>query len=879
MAKRVLHTDDRTFSNFQAPELVKLCGVPQGRWPVYVVKELLDNAAAALEEFSVSNPTIKITIDSDFVVIKDNGPGIPDHVLDVVLDFTAFGGSNRHHKLPTRGAQGNAVMTIIGIASVWGLGIEFGRKAENTLRLDVDIDQVRQRVDPVREIVTNKPEGSYIKVELPELPWKRGGSKYADIVEIVRQFAWINPHITFMVVESWGPKRTVWSVPRISGAKPAMTGAPDCGAASWFTVDEFGDRLAADVRARPDMTIAQWMREFMKADVKMAPSGSIGARVPDDKNALLLLAEAWRRSTIRAGSQVDKPGFNPMGRERMAATLTMMGADEKSPSEYASASGVFDRKGAKVPYLVEVCLVQMPEGSHRAPDPMLAMNRTVLYGSPSFSNLKWREKVRGHWHEQVRGDLSTLARSYSIDRGKYSAAWMIHITCPSPGYTGYGKQSFETDWLGPTLGECVERVTLQVRKQKHGEAKRKKQGRKHDKTIRQKMFENLGATLKRDTENGALPILLRQLYYGFRKDWYTLDDRELHYPTFCAYVDEYERDIAGREICLKDPRGTMFEPHSGRVVQLGTSQVRDFKPKKWEGHTIIFLEKENLAHLLRNLKIGKRWDAIIVGAKGFAVHAIRDVLQKYKQLLGTQVKIICLHDADPAGYLIGHDLRTNLPRFGHNVDLKLIDVGLTMAEARAMDLQDEPFPVVKVRGGTPALQEWSKIYNMRRIVVKDHDGTRRPLLEPEAWDAFMPREVRGSEKPRWVTSTVLGRRVELNAMPPRVFGKWVESKLEEHGCAKVRPPDEIVDKALRHSRETQVNREMGELFMRMMGDDVRLEVMRELGVPSYDLDSVLAGRPEQHWSYLVNRAGQGDEAKVRAAVEAVLRRRAPGMFS
>jgi hypothetical protein len=876
---RVLHTDDRTFSNFQPAELVKLCGVNQGRWPVYVLKELLDNATAALEEFGVPAPMVRVVIDKDFIIVKDNGPGIPDSALEVILDFTQFGGSNRHHKLPTRGAQGNALMTIVGIASVWDLGVEIGRKNEQTTRIDVEVNQVKQTVDPQREYISDKPEGSFVKVELPGLPWKMRGADFSDMIEVVRQFAGVNPHVTFMVTESWSTKRKTWSVPKLSSSKAALTPMPQCGAASWFEPDEFADRMAADVRARPNTKLSAWLSEFLGANIKTCSGVTIGQVAPDDKKALVRLATVQRAKAIGSGSKRDSPGFNPLGIDRMAQILTDSGADKTAPAEYYGMSGTFNRKGgAVVPYLVEVCLVQMPEKCNAAPDPVLCMNRTVLYGSPSFKNLAWREKVRGQWHENVSGNLSTLAQAYRITRGKYSCAWMVHITCPSPGYTGYGKQEFDTSWLGEYLSKCVEQVTLTVRKQMHGEARRSKKRDKPTDTIRKKLFDLIPSTLERDTEKGKLPILLRQLYYGFRKDWYTVDDRELHYGTFCAYVDEYEKAV-GHEVCLKDPRGTMYEPHSGRSVRLGTAEVRAFTPKKWEGHTIIFLEKENLASLLRTLRVGKRWDAIIVGAKGFAVNAIRDVLQKYKQLLGSKVRIICLHDADPAGYLIGYDLATNLPRFGKNVELEVIDVGLTVREAQKLGLQDEPFPVVKrTKGGVLQYQEWSKIRNMRRHMLRDPDGSKRALLEQEAWESFMPKMVRGTEKPTWVNSTVNGRRFELNALPPRQFGAWVEEKLAEHGCRKVRPPDSIVSEHLRKSRENLVTRSMGNMFMKMLGNDAVLEVMGELGVPSYDLDAVLEGRPEQHWSYLVKCAGEAGEAGVEDAVKRVLQRRMPGMF-
>jgi hypothetical protein len=837
---------------------------------VYVVKELLDNAVAAIEEFGVT-PMIRVTLTDSYIEVAENGPGISDAVLDNILDFDRFGGSNRHHKLPTRGAQGNAIMTIMGIVSAWlDVGyIELYRPSGHSLRLQVNLDKVKQKVDVIR-IPFGAPKPSAIRVPLPELPWKRGGSTLDDVFDAVRQFAWMNPHAKFMVMY----KSTIWSTPPMNTTKtkPCMNEAHKAGASTWFTLDEFTERMAADVRARPNYKLYDWMREFAFSRISPSDLRNQGIDNVPIENAVKQVKSVYEYMSKVTSKKATFPQFNAVGDERLAQFLTKeMGTDADAGHWYHSVSGTFSSNEAEIPFLVEVCLMQMPEGKRRAPEPILAMNRTFLYGSPSFKGkdgFKYRDKVRGQWLS-INGDLGSIARAYQIDHGKTPCSFVVHVTCPSPGYSGYGKQQFDTSWLSAPLSECLEKATLEVRRQRHGETKRKKAKKQKRDTIRLELFRLIPRVLKEVTDNGKYEPLIRQFYYSMRKEWYVLDDRELHYGTFCAYIDEYERNVAGKAICLKDPRGTMYEPHNGKTVRLGTADVRDFKPKKWLGHTIIFVEKENLAAQMRQMKIDKRWDAIIVGSKGFAVEAIRDVLQKYKKLLGDMVKIICLHDADPAGYMIGYDLATNLPRFGENVKIEVIDVGLTIRDAVEMGLQDEPFEIKK--------HNWSMINKtMTKHKIVDPDGTKRPLMEPEAFDAFMPKMFRTGEFPYWVDKPK-GRRVELNAMPPKEFEQWVEKNLEKHGCKKVRPPDAIVEEKMKTARRNKVTTEMGAVFMKLAGEDMVMEVMREIGVPAYDLDKVLEGRPETHWEYLVTRAAQGGE-DINEAVTRVMKRRVPLLF-
>lgn len=866
---RTFHRDSRVFSNFQAPELVKLCGVAQGDWPLYAAKELLDNASAALEESGHRAPSVVVTIADDYVEIGDSGTGITDAVLDQILDFTSFGGSNRHHKLPTRGAQGNAFMTVVGIISVWNTSLELGRSAEPTVRLTVALDRVKQTVDVDRQEISERPEGSFVRVRWPRLPTKAGGSDYNAIFSVVWMFARINPHITFTIKARYGNKSARHVFQSERGAKPALIA--ETGSASWFSDDDLAERMAADIRARPATMLSTWVREFLGST--MVPKAD--TRIDDlveDLSGLATLSRTLRAKIVASGSSVADPKFAPVGEQSMAQLLREMGADPNATSQYASRVGTFERNGAVIPYLVEACLVQMPKEGKSAPTPVLGMNRTLLYGSPQFKKVMYREKVRGDWRH-TSGDLNAWCSAYQIEHGSTPAAVVVHVTCPSPGYKSYGKQAFETGWLEQPLAECMERITLECRKQRAGESRRKNINAEKEDSILDTLLEILPGIHRKltITKYGEIPILIRALYYGVRGVWEKHHSSDLQYATFCTYVDIWEQQL-GKPMVLKDPRGTLLEPHSGRSLRLGTSEVADYTPKKWEGHTIIFVEKENFAHILRKYGIMKRWDAIVIGSKGFAVDACREVLQKYKQLLGNMVKIICLHDGDPAGYMIGHDLATNLPRFGTNVDVQVIDVGLTIAEGEEMGLMTEPFELKKAN--------WRMVQNMRTKMIKDQNG-RRPLLEPAAWNAFMPVEYRVRDFPDYDLDSKgalrqRGRRIELNAMEPEVFIGWLEGHLESNGCKKVRPPDAIVDDKLKTARENLVRNEVGHYLMGLLGNDVVFAIMAEVGIPAYDLDRVLAGRPEQHWETLCeNAARRGVE--LGPIIDRVIKERLPGV--
>ena len=98
-------------------ELVAQTGHRPAQWPLVVLKELLDNALDACEEAGIA-PEVAITVNKSGITVADNGPGIPAETVKGVLDFTVRVSSREAYVSPTRGAQGNALKTIVAMPFV-----------------------------------------------------------------------------------------------------------------------------------------------------------------------------------------------------------------------------------------------------------------------------------------------------------------------------------------------------------------------------------------------------------------------------------------------------------------------------------------------------------------------------------------------------------------------------------------------------------------------------------------------------------------------------------------------------------------------------------------------------------------------------------------
>ena len=65
---------------------------------------------------------VKVEREDDLIrlSVSDNGPGMPHEVVRKVLDYNIRVSDKAAYRSPTRGAQGNALKTVIGIPYALG---------------------------------------------------------------------------------------------------------------------------------------------------------------------------------------------------------------------------------------------------------------------------------------------------------------------------------------------------------------------------------------------------------------------------------------------------------------------------------------------------------------------------------------------------------------------------------------------------------------------------------------------------------------------------------------------------------------------------------------------------------------------------------------
>jgi hypothetical protein len=187
----------RAAEYFRAAELQAQTGQPASEFAHVALKELIDNALDAAEAAGVA-PRIEISFeetDTEIILtVADNGRGIPAEVVTRILDFSTRTSDKAAYRAPTRGQQGNALKTLLGIPVALGA-------AESRLTLEGagSRHEIAAWITPASEVKTEHvqgigPEGgARISVSLP-----RAGLDW-DPVSWAFRFALFNPHAEIQI--------------------------------------------------------------------------------------------------------------------------------------------------------------------------------------------------------------------------------------------------------------------------------------------------------------------------------------------------------------------------------------------------------------------------------------------------------------------------------------------------------------------------------------------------------------------------------------------------------------------------------------------------------------------------------------------------------
>jgi DNA topoisomerase VI subunit B len=454
----------RACEYFDARQLSTLTGMPQNQFASVCLKELVDNALDACETAGVA-PEIgvgaKIDNDSIRLTVSDNGPGIPPEVVHKILDYSIRVSDKAAYRSPTRGAQGNALKTVIGIPYALG-----GREP-----LTIAARGVRHSITPwvdpsgavhfdyssSREVT----EGTTVSLRMPNGehgPWQRGylverGAVDRDPSGRViqdfdpehwcRSFAAFNPHATVSYHgKSFGSKGSEIYKRTVEGTMkkyvPTQPTSPH-----WYSAESLKglvfNHIAHSRADGRDLPLGEFVRQFQgltstrKAKAVAAPLMAYGythlskfAKKPEMVGHLL--------EAMQAESKPPKPtALGWVGKEHFETFFERTYPGEVKEQNYVRRSGTLP---SGLPFTFEFALAVLDEPGHL----YCGINFSPTFGDPLAGTTLAGPKFKA---DGIRGFLSA---GHSLPKGDTSwyfspatVAVAAHIVTPAPMFLDRGK--------------------------------------------------------------------------------------------------------------------------------------------------------------------------------------------------------------------------------------------------------------------------------------------------------------------------------------------------------------------------------------------------------------------------------------------------------
>ncbi len=434
----------RAAEYFDARQLSTLTGVSADEFASVCLKELIDNGLDACETAGVA-PEISIDVRDEEGVIRlavsDNGPGIPPEVVRKVLDYNIRVSDKAAYRSPTRGAQGNALKTIIGIP--YSLGVRepvviTARGVRHTIKPWID------PAGHVRISHTEDPdggkEGTRVSLQITsgyDVPEHH--LQDFDPLHWVRSFAAFNPHATFRY-QGKTPSSEGAEIYKSTRGLPFKKYVPsEPTSPHWYSPASLRALVfshIADARnGGRDLPLGEFVRQFQglsstakaKAVTKHLPAFKHLSDFEDDEEAVgELLARMQEASRPPKHAAL---GF--VGEEHLRAFFERV--YEVKEFRYVRTQGTLP---SGLPFTFEFALAHLDQPGHL----YMAINFSPTFGDPLEGTTLAGPKFK------ARGIQGFLTQGHALpksERAWYysptSVAVAAHIVTPAPIYLDRGK--------------------------------------------------------------------------------------------------------------------------------------------------------------------------------------------------------------------------------------------------------------------------------------------------------------------------------------------------------------------------------------------------------------------------------------------------------
>lgn len=406
-------------------------------WPRVIVKELVDNALDACEEAGIA-PEIEVTVEGDAVTVADNGPGLPASTVKSILDFTVRISSREAYVSPTRGAQGNALKTILAMPFVLS-GNQAGRVEIETQGrrhcIVFEVDHIRQA--PVIQHAVQqggRKKGTLVRVEWPDSACSILDGAKGEFLQIASDYCWLNPHLKLTIKWSGDSLTRTIEATRPDWVK-WLPSHPT--SAHWYSPDRFERLIAAYVAHGADKKLDRTVREFVSEFRGLSGSakqklvlGELGlAREPlsslvADNRVNSRSASALLQAMQKYSKPVKPAMLGIIGREHFETRFETVGCEMES----FNYRKIEDHDDDGIPFVIETAFGWLGDNA-----PARRRLVTGVNWSPGIKHPFRRLGPLGQSLDSVL-ELQRVGRDEPV-------VFVLHVSCPRVEYLDRGKSS------------------------------------------------------------------------------------------------------------------------------------------------------------------------------------------------------------------------------------------------------------------------------------------------------------------------------------------------------------------------------------------------------------------------------------------------------
>jgi hypothetical protein len=723
-----------------------------------VIKELVDNAIDAAEYAGVS-PIVGISVKTglglNIVSVSDNGNGISGDTIGRILNFQTRTSDKAAYRTPSRGQQGNATKTLLGMPYALGVDdpvIIESMGIKHSIRAWLD-PSGKLRIDHQK---TDSPviSGTAVSVPIPysinidPVKWARGFSLFnphASFSVKIEEIEWVNDHAHSEIIFNEIYQNTAVD-------KWNKFSTKDTASVHWYDLLAF-KRLVycyiSDAQTGGnDILLREFVMQFRGI------SSTVKAKAVCSHFTQRRLSEfdaheediARLLDTLKEASQPPRQGV-----------LGIIGGDhfrDRLDELYGVGRFYYKKRlfaDVGIPYVMELAIAKTDTeyGSHA----FYGINFSHSFGDPVQEYLRCGDKGMQIY------SLAQLQRELGND----DVSIAFHLTSPALNFKDRGKTVLSlTEPVIKELQELIWECSKELYIEKKRRDRNERSALKADKNLmkegsisqRKAVFDVLIEAHSKAT-SGDLPSNVRNLFYQVRPLIQPFTTKELDYGYFSQNLfPEYERINGKMPLIYRDPRGVLYEPHTNRAIYLGTREVDSYRFPSWLYDKILYIEKKGFWPVIEAARLAEKYDMAVICGEGYACEAARVLFSNADK--NQSYKLFVLHDCDPHGYNICRTLAEETARMP-DYHVEIHDMGLSLSYAVSVGLLTETFP--------------RKMALPTKITLTDAE---RRLFTGKATDK---------------RSVFTAERVELNAMSSKQLVEYIESKLHEFGVTQKVIPD------------------------------------------------------------------------------------------